>query len=120
MLMLSGTKTNKNGLSSPPTIAITANTAKESPSMSIGETSEPKKKGVVVGCRFTGKHDGFAHVSTGEYWEVLPRIDGDDLTVQKCMLKHNRNVEALVAKSIKVNGYLTEEEIARFNKMKVI
>ncbi len=80
---------NKSGLLNQPTIATTVNTAKRIQSMSVGETSEPKKKGVVIGSKFNGKQ-GYADTKTGEYWEVLPFIMGDDSKLQKCLLNKGK------------------------------
>lgn len=52
-------------------------------------TEEPKKKGVDLGSKFEGKQ-GFADTRTGEYWEVLPMITGDDRKLQKCLLNKGK------------------------------
>ncbi|MFN3376346.1 MAG: hypothetical protein ACK40S_07330 [Burkholderiaceae bacterium] len=43
------------------------------------------KRGVQIGCRYTGKHQ-FCVTSDGVYWEALPPIDGSMLRVQQGLL----------------------------------
>jgi hypothetical protein len=41
---------------------------------------------VCIGAKFTGKH-GFADTRTGEYWEVLPDVQGDHRLLQLALLR---------------------------------
>lgn len=43
------------------------------------------KRGVQIGCRYTGKHQ-FCATSEGIYWEALPPIDGSMLRIQQGLL----------------------------------
>lgn len=41
---------------------------------------------IQIGCRFTGKYAGHQDLATGDYWEVLPPIDGHARKIQAMLL----------------------------------
>ena len=39
-----------------------------------------------IGSKFTGKYAGHIDTASGEYWEVLPKIEGEALNLQQVLL----------------------------------
>lgn len=59
-------------------------------SANVVKLPPPVEPAVKIGANYTGKQ-GFADTRTGEYWEVLPAIEGDDLKIQQALLQHARD-----------------------------
>ena len=47
--------------------------------------TDTAKRGVQIGCRYTGKHQFYAN-SDGTYWEAMAPIDGSMLRIQRGLL----------------------------------
>jgi len=47
---------------------------------------------IQIGIKFTGKYAGHMDTTTGTYWEVLPKIEGDALYLQSRLLQPRAQV----------------------------
>lgn len=45
------------------------------------------KTPVIIGSKWTGKPAAHYDTETGTYWEMLPKVEGDALKLQKALTK---------------------------------
>lgn len=64
-----------------------------------------------IGTKYTGKHTGFADLTTGVYWESMYQLSPDEARIQQALLKPAPKGAPLAARvriTARIKEYLTK------------